>query len=111
MAEYKNDKVINLFEKHSGSEGSAEKKFFKGFQYVKLKKDANGNYFKEEFLREYAVKCYYIVSVMKNGGIGVELFKYKVPYSSLLDFLNIFKNSELYGEIVDIEKYIPEDLA
>ena len=74
-------------------------------------KDDNGNYFKEESLREYAQGCYYIITVMKKNGIGVALYKYKVPFSSLLDFFNVFRRSELYGEIIDIERYIPEDLA
>lgn len=111
MADNINDNVINLFKKSSDSEENTRQRFFKGFQYVKLVKDDNGNYFKEEYLREYARKCYYIISVMKNNGIGVALYKYKVPYSSLLDFFNVFRNNELYGEIVDIERYIPEDLA
>ncbi|MGM9993808.1 MAG: hypothetical protein ACI37R_03655 [Candidatus Avigastranaerophilus sp.] len=107
----RNDKVINLFKKSLDRDDTSRQRFFKGFQYVKLTKDDNGNYFKEENLREYAQKCYYIISVMKNNGIGVALYKYKVPYSSLLDFFNVFRNNELYGEIVDIERYIPEDLA
>ena len=111
MENDKNDKVINLFKKSSEAEDNIRQRFFKGFQYVKLTKDDNGNYFKEESLREYAQKCYYIISVMKHNGIGVALYKYKVPYASLLDFFNVFRNNELYGEIVDIERYIPEDLA
>ncbi len=85
-------------------------RFFKGFQYVKIVKDENNNYFKEESLREYAQKCYYIISVMRENGIGVAIYKYKVPYESLLKFINEFKNKS-YGEIIDIERYIPEDLA
>ena len=70
-----------------------------------------GDYFKEEALREYAQKCFYIVTVMKNNGIGVGLYKYKVPYESLLNFFNQFRNNKSYGEIIDIERYVPEDLA
>lgn len=111
MIDDRNDKVINLFKKTSDAAETSRQRFFKGFQYVKLVKDNNGNYFKEEHLRDCAQKCYYIISVMKNNGIGVALYKYKVPYSSLLDFFNVFRKSELYGEIIDIERYIPEDLA
>ena len=104
------DKIIDLFKK--SSENSNEKqRFFKGFQYVKLSRDENGNYFKEESLREYANKSYYIVSVMRRIGIGVSLYKYKVPYESLMKFLDKFKNNKSYGEIIDIERYIPNDLA
>lgn len=111
MSDDLNNKVINIFEKSSNTEDNINQRFFKGFQYVKLTKDDNGNYFKEEALREYAQKCFYIITVMKSNGIGVALYKYKVPYSSLLDFFNVYRNNELYGEIIDIERYIPEDLA
>lgn len=105
-----NDKVINLF-KNSQNNETAQKRFFKGFQYVKITKDENGNYFKEEALSEYAKRCFYIITVMKNNGIGVALYKYKVPYESLLNFLNQFRINKSYGEVIDIERYIPEDLA
>lgn len=105
-----NDKVINLF-KNSHNSDDTQKRFFKGFQYVKITKDENGNYFKEESLRDYVQKCFYIVTVMKNNGIGIALYKYKVPYESLLNFLNQFRNNKSYGEVIDIERYIPEDLA
>ncbi len=106
-----NDKVINLFKNSSNNDDTAQKRFFKGFQYVKITRDENGNYFKEEALREYAQKCFYIITVMKNNGIGVGLYKYKVPYESLLNFLNQFRNNKSYGEVIDIERYVPEDLA
>ena len=48
---------------------------------------------------------------MKNNGIGIALYKYKVPYESLLNFFNKFRHNESYGEIIDIERYVPEDLA
>ena len=106
-----NDNVINLFNKSSSAKDNESQRLFKGFPYIKITKDENGNYFKEEALREYAIKCFYIVTVMKRNGIGVGLYKYKVPYGSLLDFLNEFRKSRSYGEVIDIERYIPEDLA
>ena len=111
MTENTDEKVVNLFKKTSADDDNSRQRFFKGFQYVKLIKDENGNWFKEDFLRDYAQKCYYIITVMKHNGIGVALYKYKVPYSSLLDFFNVFKNNKNYGEIIDVERYIPEDLA
>lgn len=106
-----NNKVIDIFKKAPKDGETNHQRFFKGFQYVKITKDENGNYFKEEALREYAQKCFYIVTVMKNNAIGVGLYKYKVPYDSLLNFFNQFRNNKSYGEIIDIERYIPEDLA
>jgi hypothetical protein len=107
----KDNNIINIFQKTSKLNNDVPQRFFKGFQYVKITKDESGNYFKEEALKEYAKKCFYIVTVMKNNGIGVALYKYKVPYDSLLDFFNHFRNNEAYGKIIDIERYIPEDLA
>lgn len=106
-----NNNVINIFKNSVNHSDDLQQRFFKGFQYVKITKDDNGNYFKEETLRDYANRCFYIISVMKKNGIGSAIYKYKVPYSSLLDFFNVFRNNELYGEIIDIERYIPEDLA
>ena len=105
------DKAINLFKMTPKEGGTARQRFFKGFQYVKITKDENGNYYKEEALREYAKKCFYIISVMRKNAIGVALYKYKVPYDSLLNFFYRFRNTKAYGEIIDIERYIPEDLA
>ena len=75
-----NDKIINFFKKTTEND---TQRVFKGFPYIKIIKDDNGNYFKAESLKEYAQKCFYIVTVMKNNGIGVALYKYKVPYESL----------------------------
>ncbi len=111
MSDNKNDKIIDIFRKPSQSGDNIRHRFFKGFQYVKITKDENGNYYKEEALREYAKKCFYIISVMRKNALGVALYKYKVPYDSLLNFFNKFRNTEAYGEIIDIERYIPEDLA
>ncbi len=110
MAEEK-DKVINLFKKTNENSGLPNNKLFKGFPYIKLIKDENGNLFREDYLIEYAKKCYYIVSVVKKNGPSAALYKYNVPYESLISFLNEFENNNTYGRVIDIERYIPEDLA
>ena len=105
-------KVIDLFSKKASENDVRNKqRFFKGFQYVKLSRDENGNYFVEKSLREYAKKCFYVVSVMKHNSIGVSLYKYKVPYDDLLNFFNEFRRNKSYGEIIDIERHIPDNLA
>ena len=81
------------------------------FPYIKLTKDTNGNYFSEESLREYSKKVCYIITIMKKNPPSVALYKYKVSQNDLLDFLNEFNKRTSDGELVDIEKYIPEDLA
>ncbi len=111
MSDNTNDKVIELFKrlpKNAIEEGG---KFFKGFPYVKIAKDESGLPFKEDYLLEYAKKCFYIVSVVRKNGINTAIYKYKVPYDDLLGFLNEFRTNSNYGSIIDIERYIPEDLA
>lgn len=112
-----NDNVIDFFKRSSkgmGAKGlgnNSQEKFFKGFPYIKLAKDTNGNHFKRESLIEYSKKVFYIVTVMRDCPPSVALYKYKVPQASLTDFLIEFKNNSSDGEIVDIDRYIPEDLA
>lgn len=111
MCDNTNDKIIGFSKKSNIADGNQQKSFLKEFQYIILTKDDNGNSFKEESLTEYAQRCFYIVTVFKNSGIGTALYKYKVPYDSLLNFLNEFRTTDINGKIIDIERYIPEDLA
>ena len=106
-----NDKVIDFSKKSLKIEENLSNSIFKDIEYIKITKDENGNSFKEEALIEYAKRCFYIVTVVKNNGITPALYKYKVPFEVLLDFLNEFKNNNSYGKIIDIERYVPEDLA
>ena len=114
MTENINDKVIDIFNKHKTQslEDCDEKvKFFKGFNYVRLDKDLNGKLFKEDHLIEYATKCQYIVRVMREKDSHVSLYNYKVPHNKIIEFISKFANNELNGKIIEIDKYIPEDLA
>ena len=111
MCDDSNDKVIDFSKKSNITDANQQKSFVKEFQYVKLTKDDNGNTFKEEALLDMAQRCFYIITVVKNNGISAALYKYKVPYSSLLDFLNEFRETESNGKIIDIKRYVPEDLA
>lgn len=107
-----NKKVIDMFSKDKKSLPAGEKvKFYAGFNYVKLAKDVNGNRFNEESLRAYSEKCHYIVSVMRQFDNQIYLYNYNVPNKDLFKFLKSFEENTLDGEIVEIEKYIPEGLA
>ena len=111
MDENKENKIIDFSKKSNKSEENIQNSIFKGFEYVKLTKDENGNTFKPDILTEYAKKCFYVVTVLKTNGITPALYKYKIPYEALLEFLSNFNSSNEYGKIIDIERYIPEDLA
>ncbi len=112
MSEEINKKVIDMFSKHKKLLPAGENvKFYAGFNYVKLAKDSNGNRFNEEALRAFSEKCHYIVSVMRKFDGQVYLYNYNVPNKDLFKFLKSFEENTLDGEIVEIEKYIPEGLA
>jgi hypothetical protein len=78
---------------------------------VKLKRDANGNKFNEENLLNYADKCHYMVTVMRNVDFETVLYRYDVPNNDLFKFMKSFEENTLDGTIIEIEKYFPEDLA
>lgn len=109
------EKVINLFSSHNNSSISPEiqtrVKFYAGFNYVKFKKDTNGNNFNKDSLLKYAESCHYLVTVMREVDEEVVLYRYDVPNSDLFKFMKSFEENTLDGTIVEIEKYFPEGLA
>ena len=109
-----NQKVISIFSKHKNAEpmeANEKVKFFAGFDYVKLNKDANGKKFNAEKLKKYAESCHYIVRVMRQLNGEIYLYNYDVPNENLFKFIKSFENNTLNGTIIEIDKYFPEDLA
>ncbi|MBQ2643968.1 hypothetical protein IJG14_00165 [bacterium] len=113
----KNDKNINVIKfslKNVYSKKSEQKiklKNFNGFVYIKEEKDLNGNPFVKENLLEYAGKCRYTVRIMREIDGKVFLYNYFVYQTELAVFLNKIENGTFDGKIIEIENYIPEDLA
>ena len=108
------DKVIDLFSrvnKTFSAEELEQIKFFEGFQYVKLNKDKNGKKFNSEHLKKYAEGCHYIVRIMREINGETFLYNYDVKNEDLFKFMEKINNSKLNGQIIEIEKYFPEDLA
>ena len=107
------DKIINIFRSKEVKTGKTDEKIksFAGFNYVRLDKDENGKLFNEQQLLKYARKCHYLVSVMKEKNGATVLYNYEVPSEKLMDFVLKFYNNELQGTIIEIHKYVPEDLA
>ena len=113
MSDEINKKVINIFSKHIKNKpaNTNEKvKTFAGFSYVRIDKDANGYPFREENLLDYAKECHYIVKVMKHKNGSPSLYSYNVPSDKLLDFLLMFRNNELSGTIIEIDKFLPKSI-
>lgn len=115
MSDEINKKVLNLFSKHNNNRITPEVrdkiKYYAGFNYVKIKKDSNGNKFNKEHLLKYRAKCHYMVTVMREIDGEVVLYSYDVPNEDLFKFMKSFDENTLDGEIIEIDKYFPEDLA
>jgi hypothetical protein len=107
------NKVISIFRQDDevSSEYDEKIKYFAGFNYIKLKRDENGKRFVPLTLDSYAEKCHYIVTIMRNIEGEVCLYKYDVKTSELPAFMKALENKTLVGKLIEIEKYIPEDLA
>ncbi len=115
VSEERCKKVIDLFSNHKNNCVSPDVqervKFYAGFNYVKLKKDTNGNRFNKDNLLNYSSKCHYMVTVMRELDGEVILYSYDVPNSDLFKFMKSFDENTLDGTIIEIDKYFPEDLA
>ena len=114
MSEDINKKVINMFNRHNNDlpQDAEEKiKFFAGYNNVKLKRDVNGKKFVPSQLKAYAERCHYIVSVLRTVD-GVDcLYNYDIKSDDLMKFIRALDDNTLNGTLIEIEKYIPEDLA
>lgn len=96
--------IINFSDKKS-LKNKTEKS--EGYECVVMETDLNGKPFIKANLLEYADKCNYIVRIMKEVNGKFLLYNYLVPQNELSDFLIKMKNYTL----IEIEKYISEDLA
>ena len=105
------DKIIELFNDNQRTVPDEASKFFQEFNYVRLNKDKNGNVFNAEHLRHYAETVSYLVTVMHEHDSHTWLYNYEVPQEKLGDFILKFKMEGVDGQIVDIERHLPENFA
>lgn len=113
MTEELNKNVISIFSKHIKHKpinSNVKVKSFAGFSYVRMDKDNNGYPFKEDSLINYAKECHYLVKVMRDKNGVPSLYSYSVPSDKLLDFLLMFRNNELNGTIIEIDKFLPKSI-
>lgn len=114
MSDNINEKVINIFkkaQKESGEPVEPPIKFFAGVNYVRIDEDLNGYPFKKLALLENAAKFSYIVRVLRLKNGKHSLYNYNVPYDKIVEFISMFDKNELSGTIIEIDKYIPNELA
>lgn len=111
MSDKKNENILKFSAKTRKSVEKTDTKNFCGFEYVKMEKDLNGTPFIKESLLEYAGECRYMVRVMRETDGKVSLYSYYVSQDKLGDFLSKLQNGEFDGHLIEVEKYIPEELA
>ena len=115
MSEEINKKVINLFS--TGKKNKLTKdeqkqiKYYAGFSYVKVKKDANGKKFRKDYLLKCAQGLHYMVTVMREVEGEVVLYSYDVPNEDLFKFMKSFEENTLDGTIIEINKYFPNEIV
>ena len=108
--------VVDLFStKHTqntiDTEIREKLRYYAGFNYIKRKKDLNGNKFRKDYLLNYRSKCHYMVTVMRELNGEVVLYSYDVPNEDLFKFMKSFDENTFEGTIIDIDKYFPETTA
>lgn len=111
MFDNENENILKFSTKTRKSVDKTDTKNFCGFEYVKMEKDLNGAPFIKESLLEYANDCCYMVRVMREFDNQILLYNYYVSQDKLIEFLSKLDSGEFDGRLIEVEKYIPEDLA
>ena len=108
-------KVINIFERHKANKAnSSDAKVVKcddDVYCVTVKTDKYGNPFNRDELLEDAMLTEYIVKVLVDTPQGSYINNYKVTGEKITGFLSRFANLKKQGQVIEIDKYIPDDLA
>lgn len=110
----KNKNILKFPDKFVKNQSNAKNltiKNFCGFDYIKMDKDLNGTPFIKENLIDYSVGCMYMVRVMREKSGKTYLYNYYVSQDRLCEFLNSLETGKFDGKLIEVEKYIPEDLA
>lgn len=102
---------ITRFGNKTDSKKITQLKSYLGFEYIKLKKDVNGNEFNIEHLHEYSKENRYNVSVVRKVGSETFVYNFFVEGSNLNLFFDAYFNGKIEGDIIDIDKLKPENLA
>lgn len=104
---------ITQFDSRAKSAGAraAKLKDYLGFEYIKLKKDVNGLEFCISHLREYAKEARYIISIGRKVKDSTFVYNFFVENAKLKDFFKAVLDGKIDGEIIEIDKLKPENLA
>ena len=106
-------KVVRIFERHKANKPTDTKviKCDDDIYCVTVKTDKHGNPFNREELLEDAALTEYIVRVLIDTPQGSYINNYKVSGEKILGFLSKFTARKKLGQVIEIDKYIADDLA
>ncbi len=109
-----NEKVINLFgagKKNKICNAGQVCETPEGYTYVTINTDDNGRHFDEGKLLKNAHRFYYVVKVMVKESRHPYINNFKVPGDKILDFIKIYNDGKGHGQIIEIDKFYPEEWA
>ena len=107
----KKGKIASFTEFKKVLEGSKSNSLYEGFEYNKLAKDVNGFSLNFEHLKNYGSKNKYTISVLRKIKEKTFLYNYVVKNDDLPKFFKCYFDDKIEGEIIEIEKMNPENLA
>ncbi|MFH0702534.1 MAG: hypothetical protein V2B14_03225 [bacterium] len=115
MSDNINEKIISIFAKHkkklSSDDDEKVIRSIDGFYYICIKKDENNKYLDEKKLTDKSFKYSYIVKVMVKHSEHPYIYSFKVPGEKIVEFLKLYVNGEREGQIIEIDKYYPNEFA
>jgi len=107
--------VVSIFKRHKENKSIAsDAKVVQcddNIYCVTVKTDKHGNPFNREELLEDAKLTEYIIKVLIDTPQGSYINNYKVTGDKILGFLGKFTNRKKQGQVIEIDKYIPDELA
>lgn len=106
-------KVVNIFTKHKENQPTDTKviKCDDGIYCVTVKTDKHGNPLNKDEILQDAMITEYIVKVLIETPQGSYINNYKVSGEKILAFLSKYTTRKKQGQVIEIDKYIPDDLA
>lgn len=116
MTDKINEKIINIFTRHSkkASPATEEERVYTspdGFCYVHIKQDESGHYLDEKKLLEKADMQWYIIKILEHHKEHPSIKNFKVSGERLIEFLESFISEKRPGRIIEIDKFYQDELA
>ncbi len=108
-----NEKIVVLNEKKKGrsANSASDNPWYEGFEYTKRTRDVNGFSLNFEHLKNYGEKNRYAISVLRKIKNKTYIYNYFVKNEELPKFFKCYFDGKIEGEIIEIEKLDPENLA